>query len=336
MTGWEASARPAWDLKGEAGENTQAFSAPDIPESTVDQWPKPSAPPPDIFQRDYGQWDPGQRGLEQCDLGQPNSPRSELGRLVQPGQPGRLGDSGQPSRRATGAFSAAVSATGGWAVSRQGRRSLTVGAVLAVIALAIAGVEFLQGSHSNSSAQTSPNTISTATGGATPGASPKASATHKPTVKKTGYLLTTSANAGGYPLLATVPSYAQGLANSTAQTVRGSVVSNGGTVTGKVAAAYQLSNGQVLAFTGYKGTFTPAKVIAGLGANARTYPAGRDGGSLACFTASGGEPGTVCVWATTTTAGIAEFFSSAGPETVTIQSKAAADTVKLRDSVEHR
>jgi hypothetical protein len=113
-------------------------------------------------------------------------------------------------------------------------------------------------------------------------------------------------------------------------------VGNGGAVTGKVAAAYQLSGGQVLAFTGYKGTFTPAKVIAGLGANAQTYPAGKDGGSLACFTASGSEPGTVCVWATTTTVGIAEFFSSVGPETMSIQSKAAADTVKLRDSVEHR
>jgi hypothetical protein len=81
-------------------------------------------------------------------------------------------------------------------------------------------------------------------------------------------------------------------------------------------------------------SYAPAKVIAGLGANAQTYPAGKDGGSLACFTASGSEPGTVCVWVTTTTVGIAEFFSSVGPETMTIQSKAAAGTVKLRDSVE--
>ncbi len=221
-----------------------------------------------------------------------------------------------------------------------GRRGLTVGAaVLAVIALAIVGVKFFAGGHSNSTASTTTpnNAISTATGAATTGASPEASATQKPVAtKETGYLLTTPAIAGGYPLLATVPSYVQGPANTAAQTVRSSVVSNGGKVTGKVAAAYQLSGGQVMAFTGYTGTFTPAKVIASLGANAQTYPAGSHGGNLACFTVtSGSRPGTACVWATTTTIGITEFFSSVGPEQVTDQAKAAADTLKFRDSVEH-
>src|SRR5215470_19170728 len=42
MSGWNASSRPAWDPQGGAGENTQAFSAPEFPEGT-DDWPEPGA-----------------------------------------------------------------------------------------------------------------------------------------------------------------------------------------------------------------------------------------------------------------------------------------------------
>jgi hypothetical protein len=124
----------------------------------------------------------------------------------------------------------------------------------------------------------------------------------------------------------------------TATAIHDAAVKDGGKVTSDVTAAYQLSSGQVLAFTGYAGTFNPAKVIASLatlGTGEHTQKAGPHGGSLACFTAPGTNPGTVCVWVTTTTMGITEFFASSDlPEVVLHQSKAAADTVNLRAGVE--
>lgn len=218
-----------------------------------------------------------------------------------------------------------------------GRRGIKIGVALAVIALIAVGAEFVLGGKRNNSAATSntPKATSTSAGAST-SASPKASTARKAAAaKKTGYLLTTPATAGGYPLLTQAPAYVQSAAGATAQTIRGSVVSGGGKISSQVFAAYQLDQGQVMSFTGYRGTFSPAKVIAGLGTSAQTYPAGTDGGNLACFTAPGSQPGTVCVWATTTTVGITEFFSSIAPETVTVQSKAASDTVNVRDSVEH-
>jgi hypothetical protein len=104
-----------------------------------------------------------------------------------------------------------------------------------------------------------------------------------------------------------------------------------------VTAAYQLSGGQVMTFVGYQGSFDPAKVMANLatlGTHGEPYDAGPHGGKLACATAPGTPSGTVCVWVTATTLGITEFFSSVGPEVVTIQSKAATDTVRLREGVE--
>jgi hypothetical protein len=104
-----------------------------------------------------------------------------------------------------------------------------------------------------------------------------------------------------------------------------------------VTAAYQLSGGQVMTFVGYQGSFDPAQVVANLatlGANGQPYDPGPHGGKLACATAPGTPSGTVCVWVTPTTLGVTEFFSSFGPEVVTVQSKAAADTVRLREGVE--
>ena len=104
-----------------------------------------------------------------------------------------------------------------------------------------------------------------------------------------------------------------------------------------MTAAYQLSGGQVMTFVGYQGSFDPAKVIANLatlGTNGQQYDPGPHGGKLVCATAPGTPAGTVCVWVTPKTLGVTEFFSSVGPEVVTIQSKAATDTVRLREGVE--
>ena len=132
-------------------------------------------------------------------------------------------------------------------------------------------------------------------------------------------------------------------ATATAEQIVTSVKSGGGgTATGNpVSAAYQLPLGQVITFVGYQGTFTPAKVatiLASLGSDAHSYPAGPNGGMLGCANTQAtatAASGAVCVWATSSTLGITEFFSATGPEAlIQSQSKGAADTVKLRADVE--
>jgi hypothetical protein len=227
---------------------------------------------------------------------------------------------------------------------------LTVGAILVLIVVVVVILMHQHAGKSKGSdkAVFPPGTITTA---------PSASSTHKTTTKPTtpakpvksavatptsGYVLSTPATAGGYPkgqdphFLAT--------ATGTAQQIAASITSGGGGKTSgsPVSAAYQLpSGGQVVTFVGYQGTFTPAKIatiLGSLGTDQNTYPAGTHGGTFGCANApaSGSTPsGAVCVWATANTLGITEFFSSTGPEVLTVsQDKGAADTLNLRASVE--
>jgi hypothetical protein len=98
------------------------------------------------------------------------------------------------------------------------------------------------------------------------------------------------------------------------------------------------TNSQVVTFVGYRGTFDPAKVMTSMrsfGTTDGTYADTRAGDSIACANTTSSPSGGVCVWATTTTIGITEFFSVSGPETLTAsQYRGAADTIKLRASVE--
>src|SRR6202012_4907203 len=117
--------------------------------------------------------------------------------------------------------------------------------------------------------------------------------------------------------------------------------SHGGTVTGtRVSAASQLPASQVITFVGYQGTFTPAKVktiLASLGSDPNSYAPGPNGGMLGCANTTTAPDGAVCVWATSSTLGITEFFTATGPETLNAaQSKGAADTLNLRASVEKK
>ena len=105
-----------------------------------------------------------------------------------------------------------------------------------------------------------------------------------------------------------------------------------------MSGSYQLPASQVITFVGYQGTFTPAKVktiLASLGSNPNSYAPGPNGGMLGCANTTTAPDGAVCVWATTSTLAVTEFFDSTGPEALTTsQSKGAADTVKLRADVE--
>jgi hypothetical protein len=116
---------------------------------------------------------------------------------------------------------------------------------------------------------------------------------------------------------------------------------HGGTVKGDpVSAAYRLPAAQVITFVGYQGTFTPKEVmtvLASLGSDPNTYPAGPNGGTLGCANTKSTPSGAVCVWATASTLGVTEFFDANGPETLNAsQSKGATDTVRLRADVEKK
>ena len=152
------------------------------------------------------------------------------------------------------------------------------------------------------------------------------------------FTLSTPATAGGYPkgsdpqFLAAATTLAQGVVSAIKQ-------GGDGTVHGApVSASYQLGDAQTMEFVGYQGTFEPTKIAAGLklvGSDPNTYPAGPHGGVLGCANTTATPSGAVCIWSTTSTLGVVEFFDAQGPETlVTGQPKGASDTVKLRSGVE--
>jgi hypothetical protein len=227
------------------------------------------------------------------------------------------------------------------------RGLLAIGAVVVIV---IVAVVFLL-KHKSSGSPTA-GTGSTSKASATAKAPKKTPAKGKSTgtgskgtsgTKATaGFVLSAPATAGGYPqgqdphFLAT--------ATVTAGQISAAVAKGGaGTVKGSaVSAAYELPvGGQVVTFVGYQGTFTPAKVatvLATLGTDQSTYPAGPNGGILGCANTPATATttsGAVCVWSTTSTLGITEFFSSTGPEALTTsQSRGATDTVAIRASVE--
>jgi hypothetical protein len=222
------------------------------------------------------------------------------------------------------------------------RGLIAIGAVVAVII--VVAVVALTHKSGGGSPSASSSTAGTAT---TPAAKPSATKSTGTGTSAAGggtaaaaFTLSTPATAGGYAMgqdphfLAT--------ATATATQIAAAVKSGGGgTAKGNpVSAAYQLPASQVITFVGYTGTFTPAKIetiLASLGSNPHTYPAGPNGGILGCANTTVAPDGAVCVWATGNTMGVTEFFTASGPETLNAaQAKGAADTLNLRNSVEKK
>ena len=219
--------------------------------------------------------------------------------------------------------------------SQRGRGKVFIAVGLVVVLAIAAGAYLVLRKHGT----TPPASLSPTTAPrTTPSASHPASGQASQPATGTAYTLSTPATAGGYAKLATASSTVTSTATATAQSVREQAVNSGGKVTTPVSGYYQLSSGQVMSFAGYEGTFNPAKVLASLGQvgqGGQTYQAGTHGGDLACIPSAGMPGGTVCVWVTTTTLGVTEFFASTGaPENVTDQAKAAQDTVNFRADAE--
>jgi len=273
--------------------------------------------------------------------GGPGAPREPRFRQEDNGWGGWDGPADRPAppRSGTGPRPAPRGARGGGDDERRGlgtRAYVVIGLVIAVI-IVLAYVVLTKGSGNKTPTAANTPSGSTTSAPAKPSASTSAAAA-------TAYKLSTPTTAGGYPqgqdphFLAT--------ATATAGQIAAAVKSGGGgtvsTVKGNpVSAAYQLPLSQVITFVGYQGTFTPAKIatiLATLGSDPHSYPAGPNGGMLGCANTAAtatATSGAVCVWATTSTLGVTEFFSATGPEALTTsQSKGADDTVKLRADVE--
>ena len=218
---------------------------------------------------------------------------------------------------------------------------VAIGAVVVVV-IAAAAYMFL---HKSGTTPTAGNTP--AGGASSPAAGPSASskATASGAAGGTGgattaaYTLSTPATAGGYALGQDPNDLTN--AKTTAQQIVTALGAGGGTVKGTpVSAAYTLPANQAITFVGYQGTFTPAKLatlLAKLGTDEKSYPAGPNGGVLECLNTTTQPSGAVCVWATSTTLGITEFYSATGPEALTAsQSKGADHTTALRADVEKK
>ena len=231
----------------------------------------------------------------------------------------------------------------------RGKLILAIGAVVVIVA---AGVAYLvvHGSGSNNNNATGGTTPTTSTSASAPTAPAKpttTSAAKNPNVTGSAasagsYVLSAPSTAAGFPI-GTDPKFLATATSTVAAIEQSGISGGGGSVTGSpVSASYTLPDQQTIEFVGYQGTFNPSKVMSNLaayGSSEQTYPAGPNGGDLACAntTATASTPsGAVCVWVTKSTLGFAEFFTQAdGPEALnSAQAKGAEDTVNLRASVE--
>jgi hypothetical protein len=231
--------------------------------------------------------------------------------------------------------------------SGKGRLLGAVGGVVLVIAAA--GIAYLavHGSGTSSNNAAGDSTPTTTASAPTATAKPSGGAAKSPNVTGSAtaagaYVLSTPPTAAGFPI-GTDPNFLATTTSTVAAFEQSAIKGGGGTVTGSpVSASYTLPDAQTIEFVGYQGTFDPTTVMANLkdyGSSEMSYPAGPNGGDLACANtvATGSTPsGAVCVWVTKSTLGFTEFFTQAsGPETLnSAQSKGAEDTVNLRASVE--
>ena len=231
----------------------------------------------------------------------------------------------------------------------RGKLILAIGAVVVVVA---AGVVYLavHGSsrkNNNATGGTTPTTSTSASAPTAPAKPTTTGAAKNPDVTGSAasagsYVLSAPSTAAGFPI-GTDPKFLATATSTAAAIEQTGISGGGGTVTGSpVSASYTLPDEQTIEFVGYQGTFNPSKVMTNLasyGSSEKTYPAGPNGGDLACAntTATATTPsGAVCIWVTKSTLGFAEFFTQAdGPEALnTAQPKGAEDTVNLRASVE--
>ena len=204
-------------------------------------------------------------------------------------------------------------------------------AVIGVVAIVYLVIHLAKGGSSTASG--------TSTGGATP-----TSAGGGPAGP--GYVLQQAASVGKYPLNKTAVSQISGaittgtskITSKMAATASGkpgkSVIGiyNMGPTTALASASYK-----GLVFVGYDGTFNPTNLMNLIQKNmksSRLVNAGPHGGKMVCgYNTSNNSIASECVWATTTTFGIVEYFNHGQPAKVGGAPRLA---LKVRDAVEVR
>jgi hypothetical protein len=160
------------------------------------------------------------------------------------------------------------------------------------------------------------------------------------------YVFKLAGNVGKYPLNKQAVSQVSVAMKRQSAPITNKLASAGaGQATTSVVGIYDMGASSSLAsasykgmvFVGYDGTFTPATVIKLVRSNlvsTRVVKAGAHGGQMVCgYTTSNGTSASECVWASTTTMGVVEFYNHGQPAKVSGPGKLA---VKLRDAVEVR
>ncbi len=232
------------------------------------------------------------------------------------------------------------------------RKIIAAGTVigLAVAVGLVAGAVYLTHVTWGEHAATPTPVATTSQNATTQAVTPTTSATTGPGGTATGsgspgpvsYVLSAPATAGGYsrttPVAATVAAIGSGGATELMTAVK----ADGGKVTSDLNAEYVIVSDQVLGYAGYNGSFSPAAVIKNFQAGATgvtSQSAGPHGGQLACgqvtVTSPASSTGEACVWATTSTVAMVEFYDNNGGGLETVPAaKAGADALKFRDDVE--
>ena len=203
-------------------------------------------------------------------------------------------------------------------------------AVIGVAAIVYLVIHLAKGGSSTASGTSPPGATSTAAGGA---AGP-------------GYVLRQAASVGKFPLNKTAVNQI-----SSAMTTASSKITNKMAATGSGRPGKSLigiydqgpttslasSSYKGLVFVGYDGTFNPTNLINLVQKNlksSRAVNAGPHGGKMVCgYNTSNNSVASECVWATTTTFGIVEYFNHGAPAKVPGAPKLA---LKVRDAVEVR
>jgi hypothetical protein len=273
----------------------------------------------------YGQDAYGQGGYGPEGYGQPDYPQQ-----------------GYDASAAAGFGDDNLAAPGGGSRSRSGPRSpqrpgaarmvlYLAAAVIGVAAIVYLVIHLAKGGSSTASGTSTPGATSTAAGGTAAGPA---------------YVLRQAASVGKFPLNKTAVSQISGAMTTATSKITGKMAATGAGKPGKsVIGIYDQgpttslasSSYKGMVFVGYDGTFNPTNLINLVQKNlksSRVVNAGPHGGKMICgYNTSNNSVASECVWATTTTFGIVEYFNHGEPAKVSNASKLA---LKVRAAVEAR
>jgi len=200
-----------------------------------------------------------------------------------------------------------------------------------VAAIVFLVIHLAKGGSNTASGTSTPGATTTAAGGAAAGP---------------GYVLRQAASVGKYPLNKTAVSQVSGVIKAATSKITSKMAAAGAGKPGKsVIGIYNTGptttltspSYKGLVFVGYDGTFNPTNLMKLIQKNlksSRAVNAGPNGGKMVCgYNTSNNSVASECVWATTTTFGIVEYFNHGQPAKVGGASKLA---LKVRDAVEVR